>query len=389
MALSHEELVLPLRTASALREEVAGRVVRRRRQRARRRAVRVALSAAAAVLVVVLGTDGLPGVRTGVDAGDGRSGPASESDVVVGAEDALPRTPVAPVAGGPEVAATGPGQAPAAAPSGSPSPTSLPRRPVGSPSDDGAPVSEAGPVRLAVVRADGIWELDGSGAAVRRLVTTGSEPAWSPDGRRLAYTKRWEGVNGGVGVAVLDLGTMQSRYLLVGSGVDYRTPTWSPDGSRIAVTRVAAATPLQPSLLAVDAADGGDRTDLGPGDAPHWGRDDRIVHRCEDRLCVRRADGPATQVPSSDGLTGAALSPDGTWMAAWEQAAQRIVALRVDGSGRHVVASGATGAPAWAPDGARLVYPTAEGLRSTPLDGSDVRAVTDRPLDADPDLVGG
>jgi hypothetical protein len=391
VALSHEELVLPLRSATALREEVAGRVQHRRRQRTRRRAVRLALSAAAAVVVVVLGTNGVPGARTGVDAGDRRSAPASEGDVVAGAQDAAPRAKTE-TGGVAAPAPTGSADAPlrpAAHPPANPAPSSRPPA-TGAFDDggDGASAPVVGPVRMAVARPDGIWELDAAGASVRRLVENGSEPAWSPDGRRLAYTKLWEGVNGGVGVAVLDLDTMKSRYVLVGSGVDYRSPTWSPDGRRIAVTRVAASAPLEPSVLVADADDGGNRVDLGPGDGPHWAPDDRIVHRCGDRLCVRWADGRTAEVPGSDDLTAPAWSPEGR-LAAWDKASQKVVALRVDGSDRRVVASGATGAPAWSPDGARLVFPTAEGLRSARIDGSDRRVVTDRPLDADPDLVAG
>lgn len=387
MALTHDELLLPVRTPTALREEVACRVARQRRRRARRRALRIAVPALAAVLAVIAGSDGMP---TGVHTIDGRTGPASEGTVHSGTAGWSGST-------------AAPGRAAGADTESSPRPDDDPRPAGSSPaSPSPAPRSSSGPgdsgrsaavpnVRLAVARTDGIWELRSDGTPVRRLVA-GSEPAWSPDGRRVAYTKRWEGLGGGVGVAVLDLDTMQSRYLLVGSEADYVDPAWSPDGRRIAASRQdrsVGAAPLQPSVVIVDAADGGDRVELGPGDGPSWLHDGRILYRCESRLCIRSADGATTDpVPGSGDLVSAAWSPDGTWIAAWEQTSQALVVLRPDGSGRRTVVDRATGPPAWTPDGARVVYPSAEGLRSVRIDGGDVRVVTDQPLDADPDLVG-
>jgi Tol biopolymer transport system component len=92
---------------------------------------------------------------------------------------------------------------------------------------------------------------DGSGA--RQLTDTPGvdelSPAWSPDGSRLAFSRYENGLEHGSG----DLWTSGAggghERMLLGDVHDYTAPAWSPDGSRIAL--------LKDSLVAVVDADGG------------------------------------------------------------------------------------------------------------------------------------
>jgi Tol biopolymer transport system component len=74
---------------------------------------------------------------------------------------------------------------------------------------------------------DEIWMARPGGRGMRRLTSDGSEPAWSPHGRKLAFAR-------GRSILVLDLATRRVRR--VERGVDATDLAWSPDGRRLAYT---------------------------------------------------------------------------------------------------------------------------------------------------------
>jgi Tol biopolymer transport system component len=129
----------------------------------------------------------------------------------------------------------------------------------------------------------GLWEMNVDGSHARRLVPDWipTEPAWSPDGTRLA----WASSKG------LAVGEPGESHAVVVPGHDIFTPAWSPDGGRIVFVRGPT--------LAVVAPDGtglrtlfrcGDRCSMV--DFPTWSPDGhRIAFQLHRQIAVVNEDG--------------------------------------------------------------------------------------------------
>jgi Tol biopolymer transport system component len=135
---------------------------------------------------------------------------------------------------------------------------------------------------------------------------SGEEPAWSPEGRRLAYRTcydgRWSISTIRVISNVFDLDSIQP--LTMG---DDRQPAWSPDGQQIAFVRNEAGN-QDIYTVAVDGADLRRlTTDPASDTTPAWTPDGRLVFRSqrdgEWGLYVMNADGsdpqPLASTPSA------------------------------------------------------------------------------------------
>ena len=178
--------------------------------------------------------------------------------------------------------------------------------------------------QVAYVRGAGTTEdihvsnADGSGdRAVAAHPLRDADPAWSPDGARLAFTTDRDGNSE---IYVVDADRTGAVRLTNDPAADFH-PAWSPDGTRIAFasSRFGAA-----EILAMNA-DGSSVARLtshpASDDEPAWSPDGQRIAFTSDR------DGH-DEVYAMD-ATGAALA--------------RVT----QGGGRQ---------PAWSPDGSRLAY---------------------------------
>jgi Tol biopolymer transport system component len=188
------------------------------------------------------------------------------------------------------------------------------------------------PDLLFVSTRDGdyaIYAMDADGARQKRLtptkVDTSSpaglffqiDPAWSPDGAKIAFASRRAG-SSDIYVMRAD-GTGTRR--LTATRVDETHPTWAPDGQQIAFKRA-------------------------------------------DDIYVMNVDGSSARAISHD--TGSdsdpAWSPDGNWLAFTRRLSgtqeREVWIMRPDGSDPKRLTSlrGSSINPAWSPDGSQIVF---------------------------------
>jgi Tol biopolymer transport system component len=230
-----------------------------------------------------------------------------------------------------------------------------------------------GPADLVFVSTkDGdyaIFGADANGKGIRRLTKEKGdpetpqglffqvEPAWSPDGTRIAFSSWRDGTSH---IYVMSADGSGTRRVTNGLQEDTH-PSWSPDGRRIVFSREGA--------VFVVPANGGraGRLGRGLGNAanPAWSPDGALIAYDYRRpgfssreLYVMRSDGSGNRQVTRLGRSSSlpAWSPDGTRIAFQSNARLEhfeVYTIGVDGKGlRQVTLSVADVIqPAWAPDG--------------------------------------
>ncbi len=233
----------------------------------------------------------------------------------------------------------------------------------------------------------GIYLMRADGTGVRRLTRGRHDdfPAWSPDGRRIAFVR-----------SAITAAKETSDVFVVnvdGSGLRRLVPDaefvdWSPDGRRIAFVRIVRDVE---TVYVATAADGAERSIATvPGFAGlAWAPGKRIVYAgselddqgnlSDNFLAVMNDDGTGTTKLIKGVANSPAWSPDGrriafvhtytgtggtgdTWIiAATGGAARRVTRNR--SRGREVWGGGEH--PSWSPDGKKLVVGGVRHLTSS------------------------
>ena len=201
------------------------------------------------------------------------------------------------------------------------------------------------PGRLAYFYAAEIWSLGADGANARTL-GPGLSPAWSPNGRLIAFDNA---VNNNYDVWVMRPDGTARRRVTRNPAPDYFAG-WSPDGTRLVFTSDRGGEDLWSIRV-----DGADERRLTTDPNPDW---------------------------------GAAWSPDGRSIAFAGNAHGNLEIEVIDpnGGGRHALTSdpGRDYDPAWSPDGTKIAFTSERDGNANVYvmnaDGTGVTRLTDDPF---------
>jgi Tol biopolymer transport system component len=218
------------------------------------------------------------------------------------------------------------------------------------------------------------------------------DPAWSPDGKSIAYSS--------------DKGGDEDLYILdVASGIEKRATalarsaevaaTWSPDGRMLAYEDQEGAT------YTLDLATGQNRKiipSLFAPSKPSWSPNGKTIAIGALKPYTRRFREGTSQILTVDVATGAQTftepapfaslstrgedgplySPDGQWIAFVMESLLYLCPVDANGvpSGpAHAINHEATDAPTWSGDSKELLYLSNGKLRLIQADGSNLRTV--------------
>ncbi len=241
--------------------------------------------------------------------------------------------------------------------------------------------------RIAYVTKGGgrfqLWVADADGEGAQSALTSREpiiSPAWSPDGRELAYVsfEKRKAV-----VYVQSIASGQRRAVADFKGSN-SAPTWSPDGQSLVVTLTLGGVS---QLYRIPAKGGGEPRRLTNGIAidteAHWTADGSLLYFVSDRggspqIYRMPADGGNPQRLTFNGNynISPSVSPDGKTLAyvAREDSGFRLkVTDLLTNTTRDLSSNGADESPSFAPNGRLLIYATREQgrdlLMTTTLDG--------------------
>lgn len=211
------------------------------------------------------------------------------------------------------------------------------------------------------------------GSHVTRLTNDPADelaPGWSPDSRRVVFTRD------GVIHDVAADGKGQARQLVSTRLGGMTSPRWSPDGRTLVLQALSSLGTSPPAVYVARPSSGGpvDPESFGEGKDPDWSKDGRVLLVRAGALWSLDADGSdARRVLSLRPRRTPVRMPVGGWSLAgrrvafgWDVGSRpQLYAVHPNGTGLRRLFEPAASAPAFAPEGNRIAFFAGNPRRAT------------------------
>ncbi len=230
-----------------------------------------------------------------------------------------------------------------------------------------------------------IYVVQADGSGLTRVIGEASQPAFSPDGQKIAF-RSWR--RDRLGLQVVDARGGEMSDIIYGTKIEDGAPSWSRDGMKIAFASNKEVD-RKWRIYVSGLAGTGEPVELRLGEAPDWSPGgDRIVYRG----CDEKGDNCGLYIMNENGANPTRLTTDASDHApAWSPDGSRIAFMSIrDGNWEIYVVDLANpeprrltmdpandGLPTWSPDGQRIAFLSDRGgiwaIHLMNADGSDQR----------------
>lgn len=239
-------------------------------------------------------------------------------------------------------------------------------------------------------RQDNRWEIlaiDAGGGNARVVLNDATQPAVSPDGRRMAYHSE---LSDSIGIHVTDLTTGEDTRAT--NFVEDVTPDWAPDSTKFVFPSRRSGD--RRWVVYIGWADGrGEAATLVDGRTPAWSPDGaQVAYQGTDPqgnnpglYLVSAGGGPSTRLTDHETDRAPSWSPDGSSIAYMSSRSGRWQLYVVPAAGGQPQPLGASGSndglPAWSPDGSQIAFVSDRdgswGVYAIPAAGGQANRVAD------------
>lgn len=245
-----------------------------------------------------------------------------------------------------------------------------------------------GPYELYASKADGSDQhrltRDRGSASTRKGLHYQIDPAWSPDGKLIAFSSSRDG---SLHIFVVDAAGRKTTRLTSGT-YDDTHPTWSPDGTKIAFARAG-------NRIEVMNANGSRLHrpifDLAEQNDPAWSPDGRWIAYDRhtpatliEEIWIAHPDGSASHAVTK--LHAMSITP--TWSPNGKRIAfssnarghrYSVYSIGVDGTGLRPESGGSSDEfePAWSPDGKSIAFSRDGAIVVVPVGPGTESVITD------------